>query len=63
LVDARNGSARPAIDVIDAASLSVAEAIGPTLEGSTERQKTPSRRILLPSWLGSLQDWWVELLP
>jgi len=41
LVDARNGSARPATDVIDAALLSVAEAIGPTLEGNTERQKNP----------------------
>ena len=41
LVDARNGSARPATDVIDAAFLSVAEAIGPTLEGNTERQKNP----------------------
>src|SRR5271168_137393 len=41
LVDARNGSARPATDVIDVALLSVAEAIGPTLEGNTERQKNP----------------------
>jgi hypothetical protein len=41
LVDARNGSARPATDVIDGALLSVAEAIGPTLEGNTERQKNP----------------------
>jgi hypothetical protein len=41
LVDARNGSARPATDVVDAALLSVAEAIGPTLEGNTERQKNP----------------------
>jgi hypothetical protein len=41
LVDARDGSPRPATDVIDAASLPVAEAIGPTLEGKTERQKNP----------------------
>ena len=41
LVDARNGSPRPATDVIDAASLSAAEAIGATLEGKTERQKNP----------------------
>ena len=41
LVDARNGSPRPATDVIDAASLSAAEAIGATLEGKTERQKSP----------------------
>src|SRR5580693_8101003 len=41
LVDARNGSPRPATDVIDAALLSAAEAIGATLEGKTERQKNP----------------------
>ena len=41
LVDARNGSARPATDVVDAALLSVAEAIGATLEGKTERQTNP----------------------
>src|SRR6202453_2517921 len=50
LVDARNGSARPATDVIDAALLSVAEAIGPTLEGNTERQKNPHPRHSL-AWL------------
>ena len=43
-------------DVIDAASLSAAEAIGATLEGKTERQKTPIRRILWPGWPGSLPD-------
>ena len=41
LVDARNGSPRPATDVIDTALLSAAEAIGATLEGKTERQKNP----------------------
>ena len=41
LVDARHGSPRPATDVIDAALLSAAEAIGATLEGKTERQKNP----------------------
>ena len=41
LVDARNGRTRPATDVIDAALLSVAGAIGPRLEGNTERQKNP----------------------
>jgi len=39
LVDARDGGPRPATNVIDPALLPVAEAIGPTLEGSTERQK------------------------
>jgi hypothetical protein len=41
LVDARDGSDRPAIDVIDPELLPAAEAIAPTLEGKTERQKTP----------------------
>ncbi len=41
LVDARDGSSRPASDVIDPALLPVAEAIGATLEGKTERQKNP----------------------
>jgi len=41
LVDARDGSPRPATDVIDAALLPAARAIGPTLERQTERQKNP----------------------
>ena len=41
LVDARDGSPRPATDVIDPVLLPAAEAIGPTLEGKTERQKNP----------------------
>jgi Transposase DDE domain len=41
LVDARDGSPRPATDVIALAALPAAEAIGPTLEGKTERQKNP----------------------
>jgi hypothetical protein len=41
MVDARDGSPRPATDVIDPVLLPVAEAIGPTLEGKTERQKNP----------------------
>jgi hypothetical protein len=41
LVDARDGGPRPATDVIDPALLPAAEAIGPTLEGKTERQKNP----------------------
>jgi len=39
LVDARDGSPRPATDVIDVTLLPAAEAIGLTLEGKTERQK------------------------
>jgi hypothetical protein len=41
LVDARDGSTRPATDVIDPDLLPIARAIGPTLERRTERQKNP----------------------
>jgi hypothetical protein len=41
LVDARDGGDRPAIDVIDPGLLPAADAIAPTLEGKTERQKNP----------------------
>jgi hypothetical protein len=41
LVDAHDGSARPATDVIDAALLPIARAIGPTLERATLRQQNP----------------------
>jgi hypothetical protein len=41
LVDARDGSARPATDVADEAQIAAAEVIGPTLEGKTARQKNP----------------------
>jgi hypothetical protein len=56
LVDARDGSPRPATDVIDPALLPVAEAIGPTLEGKPNVRKTAIRSILLHGWLGSLRD-------
>ena len=41
LVDGRDGSDRLATDVIDPGLLPVADAIGPTLEGKTARQKNP----------------------
>lgn len=41
LVDARDGSNRPATDVIDPGLLPAADAIAPTLEGKTPRQKNP----------------------
>lgn len=50
LVNARDGSPRPATDVIDAALLPAAEAIGPTLEGKTARQQNPHPRHSL-AWL------------
>jgi Transposase DDE domain len=39
LVDARDGSSRPASDVADQGLIAAAKAIGPTLEGNTVRQK------------------------
>jgi hypothetical protein len=41
LVDARDGSSRPASDVADQDLIAAAKAIGPTLEGNTARQKNP----------------------
>jgi hypothetical protein len=41
LVNARDGSDRPATDVIDPELLPAADAIGSTLEGKTQRQKNP----------------------
>jgi hypothetical protein len=41
LVDARDGSDRPATDAIDASLIEPAGAIGKTLEGKTERQRNP----------------------
>ena len=41
LVDARDGSPRPATDVIDAASIAPVAAIGAELEGRTARQRNP----------------------
>ncbi len=50
LVNARDGSTRPATDVIDADLMPAAEAIAATLEGKTERQKNPHPRGSL-AWL------------
>jgi hypothetical protein len=41
LVDARDGSARPATDVIASDEIEAAAAISAALEGATERQKNP----------------------
>jgi hypothetical protein len=41
LVDARDGSARPATDVIAPEEIAAAAAISATLEGATPRQKNP----------------------
>src|SRR4051812_39180075 len=57
LVDARDGSSRPATDVADQETIAAAQAIGPTLEGSTARQKNPHQ----PGSLGWL-SWIVARL-
>ncbi|EQD41841.1 insertion sequence transposase protein, partial [mine drainage metagenome] len=53
LVDARDGSPRPATDVIDAGLMPAAEAIAPTLEGKTARQQNPHppRSLAWLSWI------------
>jgi len=50
LVDARDGSRRPASDVIDPELIEPVAAIGRTLEGNTERQKNPHAKGSL-AWL------------
>lgn len=53
LVDARDGSSRPATDLMNAALLPAAEAIGATLEGRTERQKNhhPLHSLAWLAWI------------
>ena len=60
LVDARDGSTRPASDVAGDDLLDAAEAIGPTLEGKTLRQKNPHQPRSLPwlSWITARLGGW-----
>jgi len=60
LVDARDGGTRPASDVADGQTLDAAEAIGPTLEGKTQRQKNPHPPRSLPwlSWIVARLGGW-----
>ena len=60
LVDARDGSSRPASDVADDDLVTAAEAIGPTLEGKTERQKNPhpKRSLAWLSWIVARLGGW-----
>jgi len=53
LVDARDGSNRPATDGIDPQLLPAADAIGPTREGKTARQKAlhPPRSLTWLAWI------------
>jgi hypothetical protein len=50
LVDARDGSSRPATDVADQDVIAAARLIGPTLERNTARQKNPHQQGSL-AWL------------
>ena len=50
LVDARDGSRRPARDVASVAEIGAATALGPTLEGKTDRQRNPYPKHSL-AWL------------
>jgi hypothetical protein len=59
-VDARDGGPRPASDVADEALIAAAEAIGPTLEGNTARQKNPhpARSLAWLSWIAARLGGW-----
>ena len=60
LVDARNGSSRPASDVVDPADVPAIAAISKTLEGATARQKNPHKRGSLAwlSWVAARLGGW-----
>jgi Transposase DDE domain len=60
LVDARDGSSRPATDVADEEVIAAAEVIGPTLEGNTARQKNPykPRSLAWLSWIVARLGGW-----
>ena len=60
LVDARDGSSRPATDVIAREDLQAAAAIAATLEGTTERQKNPHANGSLAwlSWIAARLGGW-----
>jgi hypothetical protein len=60
LVDARDGSNRPASDVATAAEIAAARVIGPTLEGRTERQKNhhPPGNLAWLAWIVARMGGW-----
>ena len=60
LVDARDGGPRPATDVADEDLITAAEAIGPTLEGKTARQKNPHqiRSLAWLAWIAARLGGW-----
>jgi hypothetical protein len=60
LVDARDGGPRPASDVADDDLITAAEAIGPTLEGKTARQRNmhPPRSLAWLAWIVARLGGW-----
>ena len=60
LVDARDGSTRPATDVIDARDIAAAAAIGATLEGATPRQRNrwPKGTLAWLAWIAARLGGW-----
>jgi Transposase DDE domain len=60
LVDARDGGPRPATDVADEDLITAAEAIGPSLEGKTARQKNPHqiRSLAWLAWIAARLGGW-----
>lgn len=60
LVDARDGSSRPATDVIDPEDIEAAAAISATLEGRTERQKNhhPPGSLAWLAWIAARLGGW-----
>jgi|SRR5262245_22648654 len=60
LVDARDGSSRPATDVIDPEDIQAAAAISATLEGGTERQKNrhPPGSLAWLAWIAARLGGW-----
>jgi len=60
LVDARDGSSRPATDVIEAQDIDAAAAISATLEGATERQKNhhPPGSLAWLAWIAARLGGW-----
>jgi hypothetical protein len=60
LVDARDGSSRPATDVAGPDVIAAAQVIGPTLEGGTARQKNPheSGSLAWLSWIVARLGGW-----
>lgn len=60
LVDARDGSSRPATDVIAPEDIEAAAALSATLEGGTERQKNPHAKGSLAwlSWIAARLGGW-----